>query len=63
MDSTTKLDFSEEEFWEFRVQEWYHRADFESNNEFVDDRLMECHPFFQIAAFVELTVIVVHLTY
>lgn len=63
VDSTTEQDFSEEEFWQFHMQEWYHRADFGSDSKFDDDGLTKCHLFFQIVAFIELVVVILHLTY
>lgn len=45
------------------MQEWYHRADFGSDSKFDDDGLTKCHLFFQIVAFIELVVVILHLTY
>lgn len=63
IDSTFEQDLHDEDFWELYLFEWYHRNDFGLDCDFAEDRLEERRPYFQILAYMELIIVIVHLTY
>lgn len=63
IESTLEHNLSKDKFWEFCVYKWHHHAYSGSTTEFDDDHLSIYHSVFQIIAFLELVIIVLHFRY